>query len=99
MLLPMAVHDEDVGRELNCVGISALIQSAPLLQELRLEFDMINNQLPANFLESVKLPRLRTLGFDSALFQDPLCLIKFLTKHATTLKRVDFGSLYLETGS
>jgi hypothetical protein len=42
MLLPWIVHDEDGGytNELNCAGILALIQSAPLLEELRLRVDM-----------------------------------------------------------
>jgi len=55
--------------------------------------------LPPNFLESLKLPSLRTLTLKSAEFEDPLCLIRFLSKHAISLKEVYFGTLTLQTGS
>jgi hypothetical protein len=103
MLLPWIVYDEDIGREdqdLNCAGISALIRSAPLVEELRLEFDRYGAKpLPPNFLGSLKLPSLRALALESAVFEDSLCLIKFLSKHAISLKEVDFGTLTLQTGS
>jgi hypothetical protein len=71
MLLPGFVrHEEEY--QLNYMGISALIQSALLLEELILDFDLTGfDALPANFLASLKLPRLRTLGLATASFQDP----------------------------
>ena len=97
--LPWVVYDKSGGpnHDLNCAGISALIQSAPLLEELRLGVDMYGSEpLPADLLESLKLPRLRTLGLHSVLFQDPVCLIDFLSKHAATLKRVELWALNLQ---
>jgi hypothetical protein len=74
MLLPGFVrHEEEY--QLNYMGISALnplIQSALLLEELILDFDLTGfDALPANFLASLKLPRLRTRGLAPASFQDP----------------------------
>ena len=102
ILLPFIVNDEDDGYsyDINYAGISALIQSAPLLEELRLEFDMDSSEpLPSNFLGSLKLLSLRTLTLKSAEFEDPLCLIGFLSKHAISLKEVYFRTLTLQTGS
>jgi hypothetical protein len=103
MLLPGFVRHEGEDKDpyqLTYIGISALIQLALLLEELRLDFDLTCcDTLPANFLASLKLPRLQSLGLGLASFQDPSCLVEFLGKHAITLKRVDFENLSLETGS
>jgi hypothetical protein len=86
--------------ELNLAGISALIQAAPSLQELRLEFDQYPYPaLPPSFLASFQLPRLQTLRLSSMLFLNPMCLVDFFSKHALTLKNIHFGLLSLQTGS
>jgi hypothetical protein len=104
ILLPMVVHHEDNGftqmRELNYEGLSALIQSAPLLEELRLAFDMPSqNTVPSCFVDSLQIPNLHTLRLATVRFQDPSCLIRFCREHAATLKRVEFSELCLQTGS
>jgi hypothetical protein len=86
--------------ELNLAGISALIQAAPLLQELTLEFDQYPYPaLPPSFLASFQLPRLQTLRLSSMLFLNSLCLVDFFSKYALTLKSIHFGLLSLQTGS
>lgn len=52
-----------------------------------------------NLLGSLKLPHLQTLGLGWAKFQDPSCLVDFLSNYAITLKRVELGYLELQTGS
>jgi hypothetical protein len=82
MLLPFIVNDEDsrYNYDLNYAGISTLIQLAPLLKELRLEFNMDSSEpLPPNFLGSFKLLSLQTLTLKSAESEDPLSLIRFLS--------------------
>jgi hypothetical protein len=97
-LLPMVVHHEDGSfaqtHELNWAGISALIQSAPLLEELRLGFNMSShNALPSSFLRPLQISRLQILRLSTVLFQEPFCLVKFLSKHGAILKRVEFEEL------
>lgn len=97
ILLPGFLDTED---ELNLSGISALIHSAPLLEELRLEFDTHSAKtLAPSFLASLKCPRLRTFELSWAVIRDPLCLVQFLVKHAASLKSVDFTTLTIRTGS
>jgi hypothetical protein len=99
-LLPMVVHHKNGGfaqtHELNWAGVPALIQSAPLLEELRLEFDIsTHDALPSSFLRRLQISRLQILQLSTVLFQEPFCLVKFLSKHRATLKRVEFEELYL----
>lgn len=104
LVLPTVIYHEDGGfgqrHKLNYNGISALIWAAPLLNELQLVFDMPSQDaLPSRFLKSLQIPRLRTLQLVTIAFQDPLCLARFFSKHATALKRVELSDLSLETGS
>lgn len=104
ILLPMVVHHEDNGflqtLELNHAGISVFIQSAPLLEELRLVFDISSQHaLPSSFVDSLQIPNLHTLRLAAVLFQDPSCLVRFCSRHSATLKMVEFSELCLQTGS
>jgi hypothetical protein len=50
-------------------GVLALLKSAPLLQELELEFDMPGSDtISIYFLEALTLPNLRVVSFDSMCF-------------------------------
>jgi hypothetical protein len=74
----------------------ALIQSALLLKELRLEFDIRSNDgLPSSFLRPLQISRLQILRLSTVLFQEPFCLVKFFSKHRATLKRVESEDLCL----
>jgi hypothetical protein len=100
MLLLFIIYNEDYSYDLNFAKISALIQLALLLKELRIKFDIDSSKpLPPNFLGSLKLPSLQTLTLNLAEFEDPFCLIKFLSKHAISLKEVYFRTLTLQTRS
>jgi hypothetical protein len=100
MLLLFIIYNKDYSYDLNFAEILALIQLALLLKELRIEFDIDNSKpLPLNFLGSLKLLSLQTLTLNLAEFEDPFCLIKFLSKHAISLKEVYFRTLTLQTGS
>jgi hypothetical protein len=81
-------------------GLLIFIQSAPLLEELWLQFEFSMEQaLTSNFLRSLKLSRLRILGLSFALIEDSFCLIDFLSKHSSSLKIISFRNLELKTGS
>jgi hypothetical protein len=57
-------------------GVLALLKSAPLLQELELEFDMPGSDIISiYFLEALTLPNLRVVSFDSMCFPSPRVLL------------------------
>jgi hypothetical protein len=89
ILLPYIVdyEDDDDLNEFNFAGILALIETATLLEELRLEFDEDSIEaIPPNFLGFLNIPNLRVLVLRSARFSDPDCLVEFLKKHACTFR-------------
>jgi hypothetical protein len=91
----------DYGRDgVNFAGISILIQSVPLLEELELEVEMCGTEtVPDDFFQSLILPNLQLLTLDFIRLESPAGLIRFFRNHMSTLRKVDFGSLLLETGS
>lgn len=102
ILLPYIVdyEDHDDLNEFNFAGILALIETATLLEELRLEFDEESIEaIPPNFLRFLNIPNLRVLVLRLARFSDPDCLVEFLKKHAGTFRRLSFYRVSLLTGS
>ena len=84
----------------NFGGLSALIQSASLLEELWLTFDNINvYPLQHDFLNTLELSYLKTLALHSISFQDPPTLLSFLGRLAGTLKSLTCFHLSLKHGS
>jgi hypothetical protein len=84
----------------NYSGMLALIHSAPLLEELELKSDTFGGEtLCDDLFRSLMLPNLQSLTLDSLILQSPIGLVEFFRKYASTLRRVDFGKLVLETGS
>ena len=93
MILPWMVDAGQVDHR----GVLELIQSATLvIEELVLHSDRLGSVLPADFFESLTLPRLRVLSLGSLEFQSPLHLLQFFRKHARTLKEVELRSISVE---
>jgi hypothetical protein len=104
ILLPIFVQKEEnnVIRtiELNYGGISAIIQSAPQLEELPLAFNMASQApLPRCFVDSLQIPKLRALRRASACVRGPSCLVRFCCRHATALKILELSELCIQTSS
>lgn len=92
--------DDGDGWVVNYRGLSTLIRSAALLEELKLSFPMpCIPALPAEFLHSLDIPNLRILDLESTTFHEPSHLLRLLSKHASTLRTVHFLCLCLEVGS
>lgn len=85
--------------DVNFDGLSMLIQSAQRLEGLSLNLWPFTPTLPSSFLRSFEIPRLHTLKLWYATFQDPFELIHFLSKHALTLRAIEFCGLGLKKGS
>jgi hypothetical protein len=97
--LPGSGADGTVHR-LNFHGLSALIRSAVLLEELWLSFSVTEDTspVPSRFLRSLDIPHLRVLVLNGAMITTA-ALVMFLGKHATTLKAVQLHSIDLRYGS
>lgn len=85
--------------ELNYGGISAMIQSAPQLEELRLAFSM-SSQAPLRVALSTlyRIPSC-VLSEWRLYFRDLSCLVRFCCRHATTPKILELSELCLQTSS
>jgi hypothetical protein len=95
--LPGVYYERD---GVNYAGISVLIQSAPLLEDLELEAETYSDQtVPDDFFQPLVLHNLQSLRLDLVCLQSSVGLIRFFRKHRSTLRKVDFESLLLETGS
>jgi hypothetical protein len=80
--------------------VLALLKSAPLLQELELEFDMPSSDaISIYFLETLTLPNLRVVSFDCTCFPSPRVLRQFFQKYKRTLTGVSLDRVALEIGS
>jgi hypothetical protein len=89
---------EEDDEEFNTAGMLALIKSAPLLEELEMDFPGIGI-LQSNFLASLEAPKLRGFKLFSAFIEDAASMVRLFEKHAATLRRLEFRSLSLQCGT